>query len=1002
MRFGVLGPVEAQSGERHAAIGSGHQRTILAMLLAARGESVSTDRLIDALWGSDPPASARKSLQSHISRLRGELAAVDPSGTDPVVTVSGGYLLDVDAHELDAAIFETLVGEAREVVGDEPDKASSLLEEAKRLWRGPAFGELASHPRVRPEAVRLERLRSRAAADHIDVRLALGQHEDVMGELEAAVAEDPLDERAHRQLMLALYRSSRQADALATFRRLDERLRDEQGVDPSPELRELHQRILRQDGALMAAGPRFGHDRGPAGARSGGVRSGDVSGPLPAPTTELIGRADEVAEIATLITEVPLVTLTGPGGVGKTRVAEQVADEVSGRFDAGVAGCGLAAVRDPDRVGGALVTMLGIHPSAEQSAAETLVEAIGRRHLLLLLDNCEHVLAAVTPLVEEILGRCPNVAILATSRERLHLSAEHIRQIRPLDVPPSHATPQEIAATPSGALFLARAEAVEPNFALTGDNAAAVAELCRRLDGMPLAIELAAARIRALAPADLVERLDERFSLLAGGPRGATDRHRTLQAVVAWSYDLLSEPEAALFERLSVFAGSFTLAAVERVCADRETVPASEVAGHLSELVDKSMVVVEREEGTIRYRLLDTLREFGARRLDEMGDTGIYRLAHADYYVELAEELGPAVRGPSERKAVDRIDAAIDDLRSAHAWMVASGEVDGALRLPVALSDDMFYRLRDEMITWTHRALALDGATTHAAYPAALATAAMGDTHRGQYERAKREANEALDRAEEDSFTTIWALVALEASALYEGRFDDLLTLADRQERIAQQLGDDYHLAFARVSRVLALLYGGQREAAVTHLADLEQASNASGNPTMTAFARYCRGEVFLDTRPAEAAAALGQSIELARQAKNLMIEGVALVSLASLEGRRGRTEQALELFREVVAHWRRRGDYTHQLTTLRNLVVLLTDVGADEPAAVLHGAVTEGSAPSFGAEAQRLEAAWNQLEERLGPEAAAAAATQGRDFTAIQMADTALEHLDAMIGDTD
>ncbi len=998
MQFRVLGPIEGVADGRRGAIGSGHQRTILAVLLAAGGETVTTGRLIDAVWGADPPDSARRSLQSHVSRLRNELADVEPAASQPLVTEADGYRADLEVHGLDAARFESLVQRADQVADRDSDAALRLLDEAQGLWRGTAFGELADHPQVHPEAVRLEQLRAKAAAARVDARLALGRHEDVIGELEARVAKDPLDERAHGQLMLALYGSARQADALTTYQELQERLRDELGVDPSPPLSELHQRILRQDEGLQLR--RSSPDGETASSDSG---TDETSRPRAEPTVpvgELIGRDEEVAAVASSITEKPLVTLTGPGGVGKTRLAEQVAARVTDRFEGGVVECALATVRDADRVGGALITALGIQPTGDRSVTETLVAALGERRLLLLLDNCEHVLDVLSPVVDTILGRCPNVAILATSRERLHLPIEHVWPVAPLAVPERGSDHEEISETPAGALFRERAEAVEPAFSLTRDNACAVAEICRRLDGMPLAIELAAARVRALAPEDLLARIDQRFALLGGGPVGGTGRHRTLKAVVTWSYDLLAEPEADLFDRLSVFAGSFTLAAAEQVCAGGD-VAEVEIAGLLGELVDKSMVMVDRDDDSVRFHLLDTLRDFGTKRLADARATDTHRRAHADYYVTVAEDLAPQVRGPDEGTAVAQIDGAIADLRSAHAWMVTTGDVDGALRLPAALSDYVMYRLRDETITWTHRALDMTDAPEHPAYAAALATAARGATNRGETGRAVREAEAALARAEPNSLTTLQGLDALGTAALYEGRFDDILAHADRLEEIAQRLGESYYVAFARLLRVLGQLYRGEDDTAAAHVAQLHEAADASGNPTMRAFARYAHGEAHLDTRPAEAAASLEQAVTLARQVNNPLIEGVSLVSLASLRGRQGEIDAALELFGEVIAHWRRLGDYTHQLTTLRNLVEVLTQIGADETAAVLHGAVTEGLAPSFGAEADRLAAAWEQLQERLGTEAAAAAAERGRRLTMTQMSERALSQLDALLADS-
>ncbi|MFW6092135.1 MAG: AfsR/SARP family transcriptional regulator, partial [Actinomycetota bacterium] len=852
----MLGPVEVVAGERRARFESDRRQTILAVLLAAGGETVSTDRLIDAVWGPNPPSTARKSLQSHLSRLRSELAAVEPDDTNALLTQASGYSIDLRSHELDATRFETLVAQAREVAANDPERAAAILKDAQNMWRGQAFGALAAHPEVSPEAVRLEQLRAAAAADQIDTLLALGRHDDVVGGLEATVATDPLAERAHGQLMLALYRSGRQADALATYRHLHERLRDEVGIDPSPELRQLHERILRQDADLAVPPQRRTADDGrDALPRDRSSPDTEPIARLRPPTASgLLGRDADIASVTSMITDTRLVTLTGPGGVGKTRLAEQVAARVADRFDDGVVTCALAGVRDPDEVGSALITALGIQPTGERSAAETLVNALGDRQLLLMLDNCEHVLGPLTQLADTILAQCPNVVVLATSREIFHLPAERVWPVAPLAVPPPDGTTEEVAGAPAGELFVARAEAVEPTFSITDGNAGAVAELCRRLDGMPLAIELAAARTRALSPADLVARLDKRFSLLAGGPRREAGRHRTLQAVVEWSYSLLGATEAELFDRLSVFAGSFTLDAAEHICCGG-SIEEYDVAGLLGELVDKSMVLVERDGTAVRYRLLDTLRDFGANRLAEAEATEEYRRAHAAYHVALVERLNPVLRGPDEHDAVAAIDGVMDDLRAAHTWLVSNGDVDGALRLPGALGDYTFYRLRDEVATWARRAVELPGAESYAAYPAALATAAFGATSRGECQRAHREGETALSYTRPTSLAGLAALVALQTAALYEGRLDDLLKYAALETETSERAGEPYYGAFAGLCRVLAHIYRGDQETAVTYDPDLQHVAAASRNPTMIAFALYGHGETHLDTSPDEAVA---------------------------------------------------------------------------------------------------------------------------------------------------
>lgn len=1005
MDFRVLGPVEVAAGERRTEISSGQRRTLLAVLLANSGCQVTTDALIEALWPSDPPPSARKTLQSHLSRLRGELRDLADHDTDPLIGVAAGYRLDIEGHALDAERFTGDVMRARQVAADDPRLAADLLAAALGRWRGRAFGELADHPAVRPDAVRLERLRAAATAELVDAKLALGRPQEVLAELEAAVERDPLDERAHAQLMLAQFRTGRQVEALATYRRLRDRLRDEAGVDPSPGVSDLHEKILRQDPEVARttgahASPR---DVVPVGPPNAEVVAGRPTPRADAHTrrgaTDLVGRTEAVTALARLVGTCSLVTLTGPGGVGKTRLADQVADALAPTLDDGVAVCALAGVRDPQAVGGALITTLGVQPTGDATAEQTLVSVIGERRLLLLLDNCEHLLATVAAYVATIRDHCPNVTVLATSRERLHLPDERVWQVAPLEVPAATSDPAEVAATPAGELFRARAAAADGAFELTVANAGAVAQLCRRLDGMPLAIELAAARSRALPPQELVTRLDQRFSLLAGGPLHEAGRHRTLQAVVEWSYDLLDDDEATLFDRLSVFAGAFSLEAAEHVCADAH-LPSVRVAGLLGELVDKSMVTVEHRDDLARYRLLDTLRTFGAGRLQEVGETTALRRTHARYHVELARRLGPQVRGAAEREAVTAIDAALDDLRAAHAWLVAEGDLDGALDLPAALGDDSFFRLRDEVTTWVRRALELPGATDHPRFAGALATSARGATSRGETARAHREGAIALERAHDEDLARLWALEALSTSALYEGRLDELLEHVEELHAQALAREEPYSRAFAGVCRVIGHAYRGEAAAATACLPELMAAAQGSASPTMLAFAHYCDGECHLDTDPARATASLEWAIELAHRVDNALIEGVSQVSLASLLGRRGHTEQALRRFRTVIAHWRRLGNYTHQLTTLRNLVELLVQLGDDEPAAMLYGAVTDGRSPTFGLEAERLATAWERLESRLGEPAAAAAARRGRGLTPTGVAGEILQHLDAQRAD--
>ncbi len=993
MQFRVLGPVEVAAEAAQLTLGSARQRTILAVLLAA-GEVVSAGRLIEAVWGAQPPSAAATTLRSHVSQLRRGLEELESDGSSVIVTASGGYHLDLHGHDLDAATFEDLARGADSSLPTDPMTAKEVLDTALALWRGPAFGELRDHPMLHAEAVRLERLRAGAAASRIDARLALGHHQYAIGELEAAAVTDPLDERTHGQLMLALYRTGRQADALAVHETLRERLRDELGIDPSPHLQQLHRRLLRHEledatDPSPTTASTATHDLPVAPPATKASRR-----PL-GPHVELFGRDDAAAAVAELATSHPLVTITGPGGVGKTCLAERVSCEVVDRFDDGVIACELTAVRDPDSVAPAVVAASNIEHPGTHGPREALTTAIGERRMLLLLDNCEHLLASVADLVETLLRNCPRLVVLATSREPLRLPGERVWQLAPLPAPQADADPAEVLRSPAGALFVARAEAADPSFSLSEETAGPVAELCRRLDGLPLAIELAAARVRALAPADLAARLDQRFSLLSTGRAGGSGRHRTLEAVVSWSHDLLDDPQRRLFDRLSVFAGSFSLGAAEQVFGGPPLAP-TEVAGLLADLADRSMVTVERGETGTRYRLLDTLRDFGARRLTDTDEGVSCRRAHAAHHVALVEELGPQLRGPNERAAVVAIEDMIDDLRVAHNWLVIEGDVDGALRLPAALHDYLLFRLRAEIFLWAERAVAMPGADADASYPAALATAALGASNRGALDQAREWAEDALARGE--GIVSLHALGTLSVIALYEGRIDEVLTLGDRLAALADRWDEPYYLALSHLNPALALHYQGDREAATERAVALGTAADAAASPTVRAWAAYVRGEIAMDDDPSLAARQLTAAVEAAREAGSRLPEGVALVSLASVSARYGETQEALQRFREAVRLWRQLGDHTHQLTTVRNLVGVLVDVGADEDAAFLQGAVATDSPPSFGAEADRLERARAGLEERLGAETVAVLARDGRDLEPERLAVAALAALDRLL----
>lgn len=499
-RFGLLGPLELYGAGRPVAIGGPQQRRLLAALLVQAGQVVPADRLVAVLWGDDPPPNALGSLRTYVSRLRDALGG----GRDLLVTRPPGYALRADPEQVDARRFERLLADAGPTAAERPAAALSMLDEALGLWRGPALAEFADDGFARPEALRLEQLRLTAIEARVEARLALGQHAAVTGELEAYIERHPYRERPRAQLMLALYRSGRQADALAAYQAFRELLANDLGLAPGPELRALERDVLRHSPDLDWSPP-------PETVSSPPLRGRDL--------TSFVGRDQDVAAVAAALTGSTLVSLTGPGGVGKTRLARQVAMEHGGGYPDGVWWCELAAVAGREVVAYAVAAALGLAVSHGGPVEATVVSALAPRRLLLVLDNCEHVRSAVADLVEAILRGAAGVTVLATSRVRLGVAGERVWPVAPLPEP---------AAVE---LFVDRARAVRPSLPLTGENLDAVAQVCARLDGLPLAVELAAARLRSMNPPDLALRLADGFGLLTSGTR-SEPRHHSLRSVV--------------------------------------------------------------------------------------------------------------------------------------------------------------------------------------------------------------------------------------------------------------------------------------------------------------------------------------------------------------------------------------------------------------------------------------------------------------------------------------
>ncbi|MFG2286701.1 BTAD domain-containing putative transcriptional regulator [Streptomyces sp. NPDC048595] len=695
MHFRVLAPLDVRTADgRPAPVPEKKVRALLAALLAHHGRPVSATRLIDHLWGRRPPANPTASLQSKVSQLRRALDTAEPGARKLVTATPPGYRLDIPADALDAGRFTALTTRARAAATAR--ERADLLGEALALWHGPAFAGFADDDLVRPVAEGLEEQRLTALEERTAARLELGEHTALTGELAALAARHPLRERLRALQLTALYRAGRQSEALAAYGAVRAQLAEELGVDPGPELTAVHRAILRQE-PWEASGARA--RRTETTGRATGAAAGPAPRPrtnLPTPLTALLGRQGAVHRVGGLLAAHRLVTLTGPGGVGKTRLALESAGRSSDAFPDGVWLVELAALSRPDDTPGgeragkctaaevaeAVLAVLGIREGAAAGpVAERLVGAVRGKRLLLVLDNCEHVVEAAAEVAAALLAAAPELRALVTGREPLGLAGEVVWTVPPLE--------------PAGAraLFAARAGAADPGFVLDADTAPAVAEICRRLDGIPLALELAATRVRALGVRELSARLDDRFRLPAAGRRGAPARQQTLRAMIDWSWELLSLPERTVLRRLAVQADGCTLEAAETVCAG-DGVRRDEVLELLVRLVDRSLVAVAPTPYGVRYRLLETVAAYCLERLREAGELTTVRRRHHDYYTELAEHAEPLLYGAAQRQWLERLDQEAANLRAALDGWVRGGAADRALRLANALAWYWFLRGR--------------------------------------------------------------------------------------------------------------------------------------------------------------------------------------------------------------------------------------------------------------------------------------------------------------------
>lgn len=686
MDFRILGPLELEGDDGPIQVRGRKEEALLALLVVNAGTAVSVDAIAEELWGDRPPPTAIKTLRSHVSRLRSQLGkAVD------IETTGSGYVLNADRATIDASRFEDLLDSGIEHRrGGSHQLAASDLASSLDEWRGPALAGLEDHNFARTEAARLDSRRLEALEARLASDLELGRHRQLVAELEQLVSAHPHHEAFWKYLMMALYRSDRQADALGAFQDAKASLGDELGIEPSEELRELEEQILLQDPTLLAPPER--EDR---------VHN------LPTSLDSFVGREEELDEIRLLLTDYRCVTLTGVGGSGKTRLGIEAARSNIDRYPDGARWAELATINDPDGLAEHILLAFGEPGSHATDPGGVLVEILRTKQFLLVLDNCEHIIGPVAELTDRLLTECPNLSVLATSREALGIAGEAVYHVPTLEVPEWGDTPNQVRDTEAALLLVDRVRTHTHDFAVDEETAASVTTVCRKLDGIPLALELGAARMRTMTISELADRIDSRFELLTKGSRTAPHRQQTLRATIEWSYELLTPAAKRTFRALGVFAGPWTLDAARAVALEDQT--ETTVMGLVDELVDKSLVETTPAG---RFRLLETIRQFAFEQLVVSGEAPTIGRRHRDWYLETAIRKDPELRGSQQVSAWTTLEQDHDNLRAAIQWSLDNADPDSALDLVAALG--YFWMVRGywrEAWRWLERALAAPGSS---------------------------------------------------------------------------------------------------------------------------------------------------------------------------------------------------------------------------------------------------------------------------------------------------
>ncbi|MFD2028891.1 AfsR/SARP family transcriptional regulator [Promicromonospora aerolata] len=933
LRFSVLGRMEVASGGEQVPVPPGRRRAVLACLLVHAGRPVTADALVEAAWSDDLPRDPRASLHTVVSRLRTLLGAA-------ALTVGpGGYTLEIEGGAIDADRFAALAERAR---GAPPKRAADLLREALGLWRGPAYAEFADRDFAAPEAERLERLRLEVTEDRSAALLDAGASEEAVRLVEALLVDHPFRERAVQLLLTGLYRAGRQADALDRYRRHRTILAEELGLDPSPALRDLEARIL-------------GHDLLPA--HGGAVPT------VPAwldTSTAFFGRDATLDDLVTAVADSRTVTVTGVGGVGKSRLVAQGLPRLVERLGLPVMVVELASV-PPGRAATAVADAFGLRPRAG-NVTRDLLEYLSIDRALVVLDNCEHLLEEVAEVVDAVMRRCARVRVLATSRHRLGVTSERVVPLAPFPVPATGDTTSGPGTDPAVQLFVDRVRRLRPGFELTAGNAESVAAVCRRLDGLPLALEMAASRAATLGVGDVLDGLDGST---------ADEPLPDLRAVVEWSVRLLSASERRLLGQLSVFVGSFVTDDVTSLTGRLSRWPEDGgVVAALGELVESHLLVREERGVAVRFRMLALVRAYADGLLTASGEADAVRCAHAEW---AGERVARAARDWNSGRAVaagESLVRAGPDLAAAVRWTLAVGRLDvaaplvGCVRqcphwLPGIELGDLIVEVAERCAEAGDPSLAVG-----------TAAGALACTDRGELERA-RELAAAAYALSDDAGTGFLAGFANVVSEFYAGDYD---AASDWLHRVAELPGLAPGLrAEPPITVALLECYHGDLATARACADAALLGAEAAGSEPARAFALYAVGEVEAKEDPRQGEVRFREAAAEAERIGSEHVHHVARLGLFAVLVRQGRHREALDLVMPLLHDLRRAAMWPQLWTTLRIAAELLAACERPRDAAFLLGAVQAADdAPQLvGDDIARYRHLADQLTTLLGATAA-------------------------------